>query len=420
MSTVEQTVSTAQRTKGRWVTAERTAAAAPARGTRPRNRRTLIIEAAAELFARHGYDQVAMSDVADAMNVRPSALYRHFAGKPRLLTAVVLTEIEPFERVLATGGPVDRLVPRLADVALEHRRLGVLWQREARALPEEERGVLRDALRSTAGRLAVALLAERPGLGPAGADLLSWCAWSVLNSAGHSSVELPRAEYASLLEQIVRPVLALTPPPQATAPAEPDDGFDPRSRREKLLAAAVPLFAAQGYAGVRMEDIGARAGIAGPSVYHHFTSKQDILHAVLNRGSEWLRQDLHRALARASGPADALSRLADSYVRFAADNSALIDVLISDVRHLPGEQRAAVVQAQQDYLGEWQHRLRLARPRTTAMQARARVHAALAVVNDIARTPHLRAMPGALETVRQAALLALLGCVNHHEEVVTG
>ena len=57
----------------------------PPRGTRPANRRELLRQAATDLFARRGYANVAMSDVAAAVNVGPSAVYRHYPGKAELL-----------------------------------------------------------------------------------------------------------------------------------------------------------------------------------------------------------------------------------------------------------------------------------------------------------------------------------------------
>jgi AcrR family transcriptional regulator len=378
----------------------------PAR-TRPRNRRELIIAAAAELFQRHGYDRVAVGDVAAAVNVRPSALYRHFPGKPQLLAAVILTELEPFQQAMT--GVLEVALPDLVRAALDHQQLGVLWQREVRSLPDEERALVRERLRALAGLLTGALLTEHPALEPSDAELLSWCVWAVLHSVGHPSVELPTSEYASLLRQIVRTITTFTPR-RAPAP-EPasDTGFRPQARRERVLAAAVSLFAAQGYAGVSMEDIGARAGIAGPSIYHHFTAKTEILYAAIVRGDEWLRHDTYRALARAEDPGEALSRLIDSYVDFAADNSDFITILLTDVRHLPDEQRGRVTQSQRDYLGEWLYLLRRTRPLMPEMHARARLHATLAVINDLARTPHLRHLPGARTAVKQLGSLILLG-----------
>ncbi|HEY0572939.1 MAG TPA: helix-turn-helix domain-containing protein [Pseudonocardia sp.] len=68
----------------------RSAVQAPPRGTRPLNRRQLILAAAAELFYRRGYPNVSMGEIAEAVAIGPSALYRHFRGKQELLSEVVL------------------------------------------------------------------------------------------------------------------------------------------------------------------------------------------------------------------------------------------------------------------------------------------------------------------------------------------
>ncbi|MEV0847449.1 helix-turn-helix domain-containing protein [Streptomyces sp. NPDC049954] len=52
----------------------------PPAGTRPAKRRLLIIEAATRLFSEVGYAGVSMADIARAVNVQPSSLYRHFRG----------------------------------------------------------------------------------------------------------------------------------------------------------------------------------------------------------------------------------------------------------------------------------------------------------------------------------------------------
>ena len=50
------------------------------RGTRPHNRRELILAAAAELFAKHGYAKVGMGDLADAVGIAPSGGRTRRAG----------------------------------------------------------------------------------------------------------------------------------------------------------------------------------------------------------------------------------------------------------------------------------------------------------------------------------------------------
>ncbi|MFE3052571.1 TetR/AcrR family transcriptional regulator [Nocardia sp. NPDC059239] len=104
--------------------------------TRPANRRDLIVAAATELFYRRGYADVGTGDIADAVAVGPSALYRHFRNKNDLLRAVVAQPIEIVTELLdaARAEPDTDLARTLATVMLDQRAVGVLWHREARHL----------------------------------------------------------------------------------------------------------------------------------------------------------------------------------------------------------------------------------------------------------------------------------------------
>jgi AcrR family transcriptional regulator len=53
-----------------------------------------------------------------------------------------------------------------------------------------------------------------------------------------------------------------------------------KTRRDLVLAAAAELFAEHGYHGVGMRAIGDAVGIRGPSLYHYFPSKADLLSAI--------------------------------------------------------------------------------------------------------------------------------------------
>ncbi|SFB63844.1 transcriptional regulator, TetR family [Amycolatopsis marina] len=378
------------------------AVTAPPRGTRPRNRRALIVAAATDLFHRFGYEQVGMSDVADAVNVSSSALYRHFASKPKLLTAAVVAEMVPFRDVFARSVSVglDELAHRMAGVATEGSRLGALWQREARSLPPGEYALLRSEIVVTVDLLAELIRVRRPELSAREAELLAQCACSALCSVSHRAGELARPQFAQLLQEITRTVLTLVPATPTPAVGPRPSGFAPIVRREQLLRAAIMLIAGRGYGSVSMEEIGAQAGISGPSVYHHFESKQQLLAVALARGEEWLRYDMYRSLEGASTAADALNRLLVSYVDFTATHSDYVDILITEARHLEGDARTRVEQGQRDYVSEWLHLMRVNHPHMHEAEARIRVRAVLTVANDMARTPHLREQPGTRDTLK--------------------
>ena len=54
------------------------------------------------------------------------------------------------------------------------------------------------------------------------------------------------------------------------------------STKEKILEAALSLFAENGYDGTSVEQIANIVGIKAPSLYKHFKGKEDILNALID------------------------------------------------------------------------------------------------------------------------------------------
>src|SRR5918997_1554468 len=80
--------------------------------------------------------------------------------------------------------------------------------------------------------------------------------------------------------------------------------------RERLLAAAVAVFAEQGFQAGTTKAITQRAGVAEGLLFHYFPSKTDLLLAVLARDP--LKAEIERLLAELSDQpvAHALPRMA--------------------------------------------------------------------------------------------------------------
>jgi AcrR family transcriptional regulator len=354
---------------------------AAARPRRPRDRKQQIVAAAAVRFWTLGYHRVGMADIAAAVGIGPSALYRHFRSKQELLLAVLDAQLTAVEDGVAAG------VADLPGHALDNREFGALWEREARHLPEAEHRAIRHRLRALAGRVADAIAADA---GPGGsAELRAWAALSVVDSPTHHHLDLDRARFVALLRAAARAVTTAALPPPTPAAPQPDPARPvllPATRREALLA-----------------DIGAAAGIAGPSIYNHFESKTDILVAALQRGNENLWMGLHRALARAGDATAALDLLVADYTAFTVANPHIVGILLSEVTNLPDGRRDAFRRTQLDYVAEWVALLVRSRPELDAVAARVLVHAALSVVNDVTRVHHLQRRP---ELAEETALLA--------------
>ncbi len=89
---------------------------APAMAPVPRadNRLSLVLDAAARLFAEKGYGATSMRDIAGAVGMLPGSLYYHFASKEELLVAVYEEGVRRIKAALAPalarpGDPWQRL-----------------------------------------------------------------------------------------------------------------------------------------------------------------------------------------------------------------------------------------------------------------------------------------------------------------------
>ncbi len=355
----------------------------PKRGTRPHNRRDLIIEAATALFSERGYANVAMSDVAEAVAIGPSALYRHFAGKRELLFTVIEDALRAVDDVLRTSDAARPLADVLADATLSQRRVGVLWRREARQLDGAEQVKLRRITRRISDRLTQRIQARRATLSREEAALVTRCALAVANSVSFHTRVLPEPELSRLLAQLIEVALVV--------PVDAESGptgnrreiiVASRSRREAILASATSLFAQRGFAGVSIDDIGAAVGIAGPSVYNHYASKSESLSAAMTRGAEWLRLEFDDAVAGADSAADALRRIVHGYQEFAFDNPRIVEVLLSEVGQLPPPEGRRARRSQHAYIADWVSLARQVRPDWSDAEAQIRVQAAQMLINE--------------------------------------
>ncbi|MFE7530213.1 TetR/AcrR family transcriptional regulator [Kitasatospora sp. NPDC057542] len=357
---------------------------------RPPGRRAQILAVAADRFHRSGYHQVSMTEVAAGVGITAPALYRHFRGKPELLDRAVRLGLDALAEGLRPARTTAELGTALAAVAVGHRPLGTLVQRDARLLPPARRAALRRELRADVALMVAVLRAERPELATGDAELLCWSALSACAGLSYQSAAPQPRRAEALLREMVAAVLGVSLEGAVAGPAAvpvPEPG--PRARREELLAAAVRLFHQRGFDNVSTDQLGAAVGISGPSVYRHFDSKAELLAASLVRSRERLWHEVDGAIAAASGPGAALEAGLGAYVGFALRNGDYLGAMLSETERLAPPDRRAAVDFRRDFLRTWVGLLRQVHPTCDAAAARIRVHALFALVNDGVRNrPH--------------------------------
>jgi AcrR family transcriptional regulator len=106
------------------------------------DRRDVILERAADLFARQGVAATTVREIADAVGILSGSLYHHFASKDDIVDAIVGSFMDElvgrYDAVLAsTGDAAERLrglvIASLTTVA-SHPHATEIYQKDARYL----------------------------------------------------------------------------------------------------------------------------------------------------------------------------------------------------------------------------------------------------------------------------------------------
>ena len=179
------------------------------------------------------------------------------------------------------------------------------------------------------------------------------------------------------------------------------------TRREQILDTAAELFAAKGFHGVSVGEIGRACGISGPALYKHFSSKDAVLAAMLVGISERLLEEGQVRVARAADAREALESLVAWHIDFALRHRTLIVVQDRDWQSLPPEARERVRGLQREYVDVWATQLRRFHRGLHTDRARAMAHAAFGLINS---TPHSGLIPddamrGVLHRMAMGALV---------------
>ncbi len=186
------------------------------------------------------------------------------------------------------------------------------------------------------------------------------------------------------------------------APATPRG----RARRERLLTATANLVAERGYHQVGVDEIGAAAGVTGAAIYRHFSGKQELLVAVIERAVDALMAEARRIVDEAGTPQGALDGLIAAHVRFALTETALITVYDQEAHSLEDTARRRLRRQQRAYTELWIDVLARVAPASSREELAVAVHGVFGLINSVA-DHHRRLSDGGGEMLAEMARHAL-------------
>lgn len=123
--------------------------------------------------------------------------------------------------------------------------------------------------------------------------------------------------------------------------------------RDDILDAAAQVFRQKGFHGASMSDIAGALDVQKASLYHHVTSKQEILLALLDRALGMLTDHI-ASIAAQTLPADRKLRLMiRGYLSALADNADLTAVLLFEHRSLDKKSHSRHVPQRDTFEALW-------------------------------------------------------------------
>ncbi|MEV6162095.1 TetR/AcrR family transcriptional regulator [Streptomyces sp. NPDC052052] len=160
--------------------------------TVPPTRRAEILGAAIPLFARDGFASVTNGQIAEAVGLAPSALYRHYPNKVDILAAACLQAAGLLaqaadQSIHEVSGPHEAVVALAATYVaycFEHTALNSVAEAELAGLPADLRRPLVLAQREHIAVWEQQLRLARPELDPRRARVLVHAAFGVTVEAG--------------------------------------------------------------------------------------------------------------------------------------------------------------------------------------------------------------------------------------------
>jgi AcrR family transcriptional regulator len=127
------------------------------------------------------------------------------------------------------------------------------------------------------------------------------------------------------------------------------------TRRLRLLSTAAEIFSKRGFRATSMKEIAAAVGMSKPTIYHYFSSKEELL---VRLYSDVLDESLDAAretVAAAPTPLDAIRDLIASRVAYTCRNQALLKVCFEEEHELPADLAKEVLErrhAFEDFFGD--------------------------------------------------------------------
>src|SRR5213593_1312878 len=125
----------------------------------------------------------------------------------------------------------------------------------------------------------------------------------------------------------------------------------PQTKRERILRAAIDVFAQSGYFNAKVSEIARAAGVADGTIYLYFDGKEDLLVSIFRDHTRNYLQSLERDLANVNRPEDRIRIAIRHHLETLGRDRSLAIVAQVELRHSLKFMALLSQQEVADYLG---------------------------------------------------------------------
>lgn len=118
----------------------------------------------------------------------------------------------------------------------------------------------------------------------------------------------------------------------------------PPTRRDELLELAATMFAERGLRATTVRDIADSAGILSGSLYHHFSSKEEMIDELLRGFLDWLFERYHEIVETEPNPLERLKGLFMASFEAIATRHAQVVIYQDEAKRLSLQPRFSYVE----------------------------------------------------------------------------
>lgn len=120
--------------------------------------------------------------------------------------------------------------------------------------------------------------------------------------------------------------------PSAPTGRRPPISQQAPGKRERILEAAITVFAERGFYHARVSEVAREAGVAGGTIYNYFENKDDLLISLFEDRMQTILADFRSELDGIAGAGDRLRRFIELHLAMVEANPQLAEVLTVELR----------------------------------------------------------------------------------------